>query len=396
MARTQVLIAAILFGTTGTAQALGPEGSTPMTVGASRILVGGSILAAMALASGGFRGRWPLGQVLLAGAGVAVYQLAFFQAVADTGVAVGAIVAIGSGPVFAGILERVLDGAWPGRTWLVATALATTGVAVLSLASATDASLSAAGIALALVSGLGYATYTIVAKRLLRLGHTPVAVMGASFGLGAVLLLPVLLLGDTAWLHTPDGLALALYLGIVPTALAYSLFARGLRSLDASEVTTLVLAEPLTATVLGVVVLDERVGAGGLLGAVLILAGLAVLALPRPRLRDDDCGDDAMTARAPPCLGRRRAHRGCCAIASSTATSRPGRLCARPTSPRRTRSRGTRCGRRSASSRVEGLVTDRAESRRLGRPARRGRHPGPLRAPRRARARGSPPRPRAP
>jgi DME family drug/metabolite transporter len=286
MARTQVLIAAILFGTTGTAQALGPDGSTPMTVGASRILVGGSILAALALASGGFKGRWPIGQVLLAGVGVAVYQLAFFQAVADTGVAVGAIVAIGSGPVFAGILERVLDGAWPGRTWLIATALATSGVAVLSIASASDASLSATGIGLALVSGLGYATYTIVAKRLLRLGHTPVAVMGASFGLGAVLLLPVLLLGDTAWLHTPDGLALALYLGIVPTALAYSLFARGLRSLDASEVTTLVLAEPLTATVLGVVVLDERVGAGGLVGAVLILAGLAVLALPRPRLRD--------------------------------------------------------------------------------------------------------------
>jgi DME family drug/metabolite transporter len=290
MARTQVLIAAILFGTTGTAQALGPDGSTPMTVGASRILIGGSILAAMALASGGFRGRWPLGHVLLAGAGVAVYQLAFFQAVADTGVAVGAIVAIGSGPIFAGILERLLDGAWPGRTWLVATALATTGVAVLSLASATDASLSAAGIGLALVSGLGYATYTIVAKRLLRLGHKPVAVMGASFGLGAVLLLPVLLLGDTAWLHTPDGLALALYLGVVPTALAYSLFARGLRSLDASEVTTLVLAEPLTATVLGVVVLDERVGAGGLVGAALILAGLAVLALPRPRLRQTTAG----------------------------------------------------------------------------------------------------------
>ncbi len=291
MARTQVLIAAILFGTTGTAQGVGPDGSTPMTVGASRILIGGSLLAAMALAAGGFRGRWPLGQVLLAGAGVAVYQLAFFQAVADTGVAVGAIVAIGSGPVFAGILERVLDGAWPGRTWFVATALATTGVAVLSLASATDASLSASGIGLALVSGLGYATYTIVAKRLLRLGHTPVAVMGASFGLGAVLLLPVLLLGDTAWLHTPDGLALALYLGIVPTALAYSLFARGLRSLDASEVTTLVLAEPLTATVLGVVVLDERVGAGGLFGAVLILAGLAVLALPRrPRLRQTTAG----------------------------------------------------------------------------------------------------------
>ena len=395
MARTQVLIAAILFGTTGTAQALGPDGSTPMTVGASRILIGGSLLAAMALASGGFRGRWPLGQVLLAGAGVAVYQLAFFQAVADTGVAVGAIVAIGSGPVFAGILERVLDGAWPGRTWLVATALATTGVAVLSLASATDASLSAAGIGLALVSGLGYATYTIVAKRLLRLGHTPVAVMGASFGLGAVLLLPVLLLGDTAWLHTPDGLALALYLGIVPTALAYSLFARGLRSLDASEVTTLVLAEPLTATVLGVVVLDERVGTGGLLGAVLILAGLAVLALPRPRLRQTTAGTTLMTGALRRVVGRGRAHRS---PARSHPRRRPraGDASARNRARAGVRGLATHAPGGAPRARGRGSRQDRAESRRLGRPARRGRHPGPLRAPRRARARGRPPRPRAP
>ena len=84
--------------------------------------------------------------------------------------------------------------------------------------------------------------------------------MGASFGIGAILLLPVLLTGTTAWLHTTDGIALALYLGLVPTALAYVLFARGLLRLDASEVTTLVLAEPLTATVLGALVLDERVG----------------------------------------------------------------------------------------------------------------------------------------
>lgn len=285
MARAQVLIAAILFGTTGTAQALGPDSSTPLTVGAARIVIGGGLLAILAIASGGFHGRRPPGLLAIAGAGVAVYQLAFFQAVADTGVAVGAIVAIGSGPIFAGMLERVLDGVWPGVTWLAATVLATSGVAVLTLAAAGDASLSATGIALALVSGAGYATYTIVAKRLLRLGHAPLTVMGASFGIGAILLLPVLLTGTTGWLHTTDGIALALYLGLVPTAIAYVLFARGLLRLDASEVTTLVLAEPLTATVLGALVLDERVGRGGAVGAALVLAGLAVLAFPHASAR---------------------------------------------------------------------------------------------------------------
>jgi DME family drug/metabolite transporter len=280
MARVLVLLAAVLFGTTGTAQALGPDSSTPLTVGAGRIVVGGALLGVLVLAGNSFRRHWPLRLVVLSGIGVAVYQLAFFRAVAETGVAVGAIVAIGSGPVFAGLLERLVDGRWPDRRWLAATVLATTGVGVLTLASASEASLSLTGIALALVSGAGYATYTIVAKRLLRLGHEPIPVMGVSFGLGAVLLLPVLVLGDTAWLRTGDGLALVLYLGIVPTALAYVLFARGLRQLDASEVTTLVLAEPLTATLLGAIVLDERVGAAGAVGACLVLAGLVVLAAP--------------------------------------------------------------------------------------------------------------------
>lgn len=277
-ARLQVLVAAVMFGTTGTAQALGPDSSTPLTVGAVRILIGGSLLAGFALVAGGWRGRWPLRLVLAAGAGVALYQLAFFEAVARTGVGVGAVVAIGSGPIFAGGLERLTDGVWPGRRWLLATSLATVGVAVLTLAASGDSSLSAAGIALALCSGLGYATYTVVAKRLLRSGREPLAVMGASFGLGALFLLPVAALGDTSWLQTGSGLGLALYLGLVPTALAYVLFARGLKRLSAAEVTTLVLAEPVVALALGVIVLDERIGLAGAVGAGLVVAGLTALA----------------------------------------------------------------------------------------------------------------------
>lgn len=220
-----------------------------------------------------------------------MYQVAFFEAVARTGVGVGAVVAIGSGPIFAGALERMTDGVWPGRRWLLATALATFGVAILALAATDDASLSAPGIGLALCSGLGYATYTVVAKLLLRGGRTPLAVMGASFGLGALLLLPVALVGDTSWLSSSSGVALAVYLGLVPTALAYVLFARGLRRLSAAEVTTLVLAEPLVAVALGAIVLDERVGLTGGLGVLLVVGGLAVLAAPlsrrRPRAIDE-------------------------------------------------------------------------------------------------------------
>jgi drug/metabolite transporter, DME family len=153
-----------------------------------------------------------------------------------------------------------------------------------------DASVDPLGIGLAVASGSGYAMYAVLAKRMLRLGHAPERVMAASFSLGALLLVPVLLTGDMAWLATGDGLALALFLGAIPTALAYVLFARGLRRLTPGETATLTLAEPLTATGLGIVALGERPGAVAGLGAALVLAGLLALAAPRraraPRLAE--------------------------------------------------------------------------------------------------------------
>ena len=283
-ARLQVLLAALCFATTGTAQALGPSGTDPVGVGAARILVGGALLVVVALAApGAFRGRWAAGPVLAAAAAVATYQLAFFAAVADTGVAVGTIVALGSAPTLAGLFEWLLDRRTPEPRWALATALACAGVALLAL-SGGEASVSAPGIALAVVAGASYAVYTLAAKRLLNHGHAPEAVMAVAFGIGAVVLLPALVLSSPGWLLHADGLALALFLGVVPTALAYVLFARGLRRLTASETATLTLAEPLTAGVLGAVVLAEPLTAASAAGSGLVLAGLLALGLRIPAL----------------------------------------------------------------------------------------------------------------
>ena len=277
-ARLQVLAAAVLFGTTGTAQALGPVGSSPVTVGAVRIVVGGAALGCLALTAPRSIGRLSPALVLLAGAAVALYQLTFFEAVHRAGVAVGAVVAIGSGPVVAGLLERALGAPWPGRRWLAATALAVGGVAALALGRAGGGSASAWGILLALASGTAYASYTVVAKRLLERGAPPVRVMGAAVPKAALMLLPVLLAGNTAWLHHTRGVELALYLALGPTVLAYVLFARGLRRLTAAETTTIVLAEPVTATLLAVAVLHQGLGIAGAAGIGLVLGGILVLA----------------------------------------------------------------------------------------------------------------------
>lgn len=283
-ARLQILMAAVLFGTTGTAQAIGPR-VDPLAVGASRIVVGGSVLAAVAILTGA-RIDAARGLIPVAGACVAVYQLAFFAAVADTGVAVGAVVALGSAPAFTGMVARLVTGERLGRRWMAATALACAGVALLVLGGGAGGAVSPGGVALALLAGAGYSGYAVASKRMLDGGARPEAVMGAVFGTGAVLLLPVFAVVPAGGLLTPGGLTLALYLGLVPTALAYLFFAGGLRRVGASEAATLTLAEPLTASLLGVVALGERPGLAAAAGAALILAGLTLLALPSRRPRD--------------------------------------------------------------------------------------------------------------
>jgi DME family drug/metabolite transporter len=282
-ARLQVLLAALCFATTGTAQALGPDGIPPVDVGAARVLVGGVLLLIVARTMRGAGGvAWARGPVLLSAIGVAAYQLAFFAAVADTGVAVGTVVALGSAPALTGGLEWLVTGRRPDRRWPAATALACAGVVLLVLAGGDRTGVSAPGVALAVVAGAAYATYALTAKRLLGDGHAPERVMAAAFGLGAVLLLPVLVIDRPPALASAGGIGLAVFLGTIPTALAYLLFARGLRRLSAAETSTLTLAEPLTAGLLGAAVLGERLTALSALGAALVLAGLLVLAVRAP------------------------------------------------------------------------------------------------------------------
>ncbi len=284
-----ILLAAVLWGTTGTSQALAPPGAHPLTVGALRLAVGGGALLLLAL----FRGqvtrscfRQP-GVTLLAALLVASYQLTFFEAVETTGVAVGTMVAIGSGPLFAGLLAYLVHKERPGRRWLTATALAIAGLSVLFIPSPGSVlQVRTAGVLLALAAGASYAGYTLALKRLLP-GSSSDAVIAVVFTLGGILLAPFLFRSDLHWATEPGGLLVVLHLGLVATALAYLLFARGLRSVPAVHAVTLSLAEPLTAATLAILVLKERLTVASTIGMGLVLTGLVVLGTARTRYVKD-------------------------------------------------------------------------------------------------------------
>jgi drug/metabolite transporter, DME family len=210
---------------------------------------------------------------------VATYQLAFFSAVARTGVAVGTVVAIGSAPLLTALVSRLTGGPRIGGRWLAATAGAIAGCAMLVLAGRSGG-VDPLGVGLALVAGGSYAVYAVAASRLIRAGLPETGVMGAVFGIGALVLLPVAIASDSAWLGTAAGAAVAGWLAVMTTVVAYLLYGGGLRRIRVSLAATIGLAEPAVATLLGLAVLHEGLSLVAGIGLVLLVASLmaAVLA----------------------------------------------------------------------------------------------------------------------
>ena len=277
-----ILLAACLWGTTATARTFAPAGATSEAVGAARIATGGLVLLLVALRGGALRELarrgWRTRCLLATGAAsVAAYQACFFAATARAGVAIGTVVTMGAAPVFTGVLAGVTGSGRPGGRWLFATAAAVAGCAMLGTgghASGADP----AGIALALFASLCYAVYAVTAAHLIGTGAAGRAVIGAMFGGAAVLLTPVLLLSPTGWVATGRGIAVAGYLGVLTTALAYLVYARGLRTTPVTTATTLGLAEPAVAAVLGLTMLGEHLSGTGLAGLGVLAVGLVIMA----------------------------------------------------------------------------------------------------------------------
>ena len=286
-----VLAAAALWGTTGTVASLAPPGASALSTGAATMGLGGLLTlllagrSAYAVPRGG-RGALP--RVLAGGLAVAVYPLAFYTAMAWAGVAVGTVVTIGSSPVFAALLERALDGTRLTRRWAAATLAAGVGCVLLVLTGESHGRAAphlAGGVALGLLGGAAYAAYTCCGSGLMRRGHSSRAAMGAVFGLGALLLLPVLAVTGGPLLGSPRGLAVAGYLALVPMCLAYVLFGAGLARTTPSTATTLTLLESVVAALLGVLVVGERLGVWAWTGVGLVLAGLLLLTVRTGRVR---------------------------------------------------------------------------------------------------------------
>jgi DME family drug/metabolite transporter len=284
-----IVAACVLWGTTGTAASLVPDSVSPLAIGAATMGIGGLLLfgvngrvALRALRDPAAR-RW-----LAAGSlGVLVYPLAFYSSMDTAGVAIGNVVSLGTGPLFAALWEWLFERRGLSRRWAVSTAIALGGVLLLGFGGVErrggDGPDPVAGVLLGLLAGAAYAWYTYASTRAIAAGHPGRAAMGGMFGIGAVLLLPVLLLTGAPLLESGTAIGVMTYLALGPMFLAYLLFGYGLRSIRSSSATTLTLLEPVVATLLAVAVVGERPGLVAWAGLLLILVGITVLVAARRR-----------------------------------------------------------------------------------------------------------------
>ena len=259
--------------------------ASPLLVGAARLWIAAALLLAAAAMTTGRLAVAPVDRwrCVAMGACMAGYQAAYFTAVTLGGIVIAALIAICSAPLVIAALapwwlgERLTPR---GRAAL-GLGVVGTGLLIVVPHDVPDPSPRfLAGALLALAAGLAYALFVLTAKASLA-RSAPLPLTALTFAAGAVLLTPVVLLTDAPLRQLALGWPWLVYLGGVATAGAYAIYAVGLRRVPASVAGVTTLLEPLTATILGVTLFGERLGAGGGVGVLLLVSALGLLIVDR-------------------------------------------------------------------------------------------------------------------
>jgi len=267
-----------LAGTAGTVAAIYAINTPSPVIGFVRLFIGAITLLILAPFLGGKLSQLPRlitrPGVWIMGASSASYQVFFFASVDRTGVATAALITVGCIPVSAGIVGWIFLRERPSKIWYISTAVAISGLVVASLGELQTN--DATGLIFAVIAGSGIGAYINAAKIEVRAGGHSSQLPGMAFLLGSIGLFFVVRSDLLQMEWTTQTILLAVYLGAVTMGIANGIQMLGLRGISPGVASTMMLADPVTAAVLGVVVLGEAVTLNGTVGLILVVIGLAM------------------------------------------------------------------------------------------------------------------------
>jgi DME family drug/metabolite transporter len=267
-----------LAGTAGTVAAIYALNTPSPVIGFVRLSIGAITLLILAPFFGGkLKGLIRLATrpgVWIMAASSASYQVFFFASVERTGVATAALITVGCIPVSAGIVGWIFLRERLTKIWLVSTAIAISGLVVASLGELQTN--DATGLLYAVIAGSGIGAYINAAKLEVRAGGHSMQLPGMAFLLGSIGLFFIVRSDLLAVQWTTQTILLAVYLGAVTMGIANGIQTLGLKGISPGVASTMMLADPVTAAVLGVVVLGEAVTLNGAVGLILVVIGLVM------------------------------------------------------------------------------------------------------------------------
>jgi DME family drug/metabolite transporter len=218
-------------------------------------------------------------RVAATGVLLAVYQTAYFAAVEATSVSLATLTTMVAIPVLVTVGSAALDQRPPTLRAAGSIVIAVSGLMLLLDSPTSTSGNRAAGAGLALLAALGFAVLTLDRRAPLP-GLDRDATTGLGFLTGGLLLLPASLGSGMELPPRADAVSAVVFLGLVPTAVAYTSYFAGLHHAGAAAGVVAVLLEPLTATLLAVLLGHDRLGGAQILGAFLVLVSIGIQQAP--------------------------------------------------------------------------------------------------------------------
>jgi drug/metabolite transporter (DMT)-like permease len=254
----------------------------PLSLASMRFFLAAGVLAPFAMARGGVRGLpspLPLGALaMMALSGVVSFSAGFHFALAYTSATQGALIYALLPAAIALAAVVVLKEA-PSRRRMFGVVLSVAGVAlvVANGQAGTAAPAPLLGAACMLLAVLSWTGYTVFAKRLAAADQ--IVVTACVSAIGAVMLAPLAAIEvfvAGSWQRAPSlqGWLGFVFLSVVASALAFVVYGRVLRELDASLVGAYTNLDPIIGVLTAVIVLGEPLNVPQMVGGVIALAGM--------------------------------------------------------------------------------------------------------------------------
>lgn len=212
---------------------------------------------------------------------VVMFTFCYYMTISLSTLSVAAVLMY-TAPIFVMIISVLFFKEKLNVRKVIALAVSFVGCAFVSGVIGTSVRISAAALIYGLLTGLGYALYTIFGSRLILRGYNTLTIIFYTFLIalcGSMIILAVR--GEIDFVtYKPEAWLWALLMSIFNTVLPYLFYTLGLKLTDTSTAPIIATVEPVSATVVGLF-FGEKLTLFGTLGIVLVLFSVVLINLKR-------------------------------------------------------------------------------------------------------------------